>query len=88
MSVTLLELSKLNDCNRARIEVKSGYNGKVLCKRFNEKKHESIADRQVLSFWPEIRIENGDYCYPIICCFVEGLKELEQELARRRQIDA
>ena len=88
MSVTLLELSKLNDCNRARIEVKSGYNGKVLCKRFNEKKHESIADRQVLSFWPEIRVENGNYCFPIICCFVEGQKELEQELAKRRQINA
>ena len=88
MNVTLLELSKLNDCNRARIEVKSGYNGKVLCKRFNEKKHESIADRQVLSFWPEIRVENGNYCYPIICCFVEGLKELEQELKRRGKLNA
>lgn len=86
--MTLLELSKLNDCHRARIEVKSGYNGKVLCKRFNDKKHEHIANRKVLSFWPEIKAEGGNYCYPIICCFVEGLKELEQELERRGQANA
>ena len=75
----LAELAKLAEYGHGHIEVKSGYNGKVLCKKFNEKKHQTLAKREVLSFWPEIKIDRGRYCYPIVCCFVDGLQEYEED---------
>lgn len=86
--MTLLELSKLLDYGNGHIEVKSGYNGKLLCKRFNEKKHESIANREVVAIWPEIKVDQKRYCSPIICCFVDGHEELEHEMARRKKLNA
>ena len=65
------------------IKVMSGYNGKLLCKRFDEKKHPHIADRVVTSVWAEI-VASKSMCFdniamPILCVFVNGKKEYEEE---------
>ncbi len=69
------------------IKVMSGYNGKVLAKRFNAEKHSNIAAREVLSVWSEIEVYKGggfsQLAHPIICAFVEGSEEYVKERAEK-----
>ena len=61
------------------IKVMSGFNGKVLCKRFNPKKHTEIAEREVVSVWSEIRANKSmgysNAAFAEICVYVNGAKE-------------
>ena len=77
--MTVKEFSELT---HTPIEVKSGFNGKLLCKRYDAKKHQEISDREVTSIWAEIRASNSggysSYASPAICVYVHGGKECEQ----------
>lgn len=73
------ELSKYVKCD---LEVKSGFNGKILCKKYDPKKHTEIADREVTAIWSEVRMVNGggysSMARPVICAFVYGQPEYEK----------
>lgn len=76
----LIEFAKL--CNiGCCIEVRSGYNGKLLCTRFREDKHGHIAEREVISCWPDIRAKDG-FARAVMCVYVHGLEELEMEMKK------
>lgn len=78
--MTVNELSKLA---KSQIEVRSGYDGRMLCKAFNSKRHSNIAEREVTSVWTEIRVINGggydSFARPVICVFVYGDAEYDYE---------
>ena len=61
------------------IKVMSGFNGKILCKRFNHQKHTEIADREVIAVWSEIRAKKAmgysNAAFAEICVYVNGAKE-------------
>lgn len=88
--MTVNELSVLN---RSELKVLSGYNGIVLCKSFDPKKHIKIGEREVLSIWAECRTNKnmsfGNIAIPIICVYVSGAEEREKEknaLAERNKL--
>ena len=69
----------------ATVEVKSGFNGKVLCRSFNQKKHAEIGKRRILNIWAEIRTIGDTFCnraIPIICVYVNGHEEAKAALAK------
>lgn len=81
-----MKMSELYDLiaygERDSIQVRSAYNGKILCKRFNPEKHPSIAEREVRSLWPSIKIHPfglSNSALPILECFVDGSPEYEKE---------
>ena len=61
------------------IKVMSGFNGKILCKRFNPQKHTEIAEREVVAVWSEIRANKAmgysNVAFAEICVYVNGAKE-------------
>ena len=64
------------------IKVMSGFNGKVLCKRFNPKKHTEIASREIVSVWSEIETSKPmgyrNFAHANICVFVNGANEYNE----------
>lgn len=63
------------------IEVRSGYNGKVLCRNFDPQKHMEIAKRELLSMWADTKKSNNDssgWIYTVLCCYVDGRPECEK----------
>lgn len=84
-----MTVKEFSEIARSPIEVKSGYNGKLLCKAYNSKKHSIISGREVTAVWSEIRASNGsgydNYAKPVICVYVFGdleCKEAVKESAR------
>jgi hypothetical protein len=69
------------------IEVRSAYNDKLLCRDFNPNKHKEIAIREITSVWSEIRTFNGigfgNIAKPILCTYVVGDKEYEEDLIKK-----
>lgn len=64
------------------VEVRSGYNGKILCRNFDPKKHSEIGERELLSMWADIKKPSkspGTEVYPVLCCYVDGGPEYEKE---------
>ena len=65
------------------IKVMSGYNGKVLAKQYNPKKHKHISNREICSIWSEIEVRNSSgftqIIRPILCVYVNGKEEYETE---------
>lgn len=37
------------------VELRSGYNGKILCRKFDPKKHSEIGARELLAMWADIK---------------------------------
>ena len=64
------------------IKVMSGFNGKILCKRFNPEKHTEIAKREVVTVWSEIRANKAmgynNAAFAEICVYVNGKKECDE----------
>lgn len=79
--MTVKEFSTL--AHSTVIEVRSGYNGKILCKNYNPRKHKDISDRKIISVWSEIRVTGSsgftNFAKPIICVFVLGDVEYDSE---------
>lgn len=69
----------------ATVEVKSGFNGRVLCRNFNPNKHAEIGKRRILDIWAEIRTIGDTFCnraIPIICVYVDGYDEAKAALTK------
>lgn len=69
------------------IEVRSGYNDKVLTRNYNSKKHsENLGKRKVISIWSEVRTSKSGYSQfisPTICVYVDGSNELLKDTCKR-----
>lgn len=77
-----MNVKEFSELTRTPIEVKSGFNGKVLCKRYDAKKHIEISDREIISIWAEIKVLNPacpSYAHSVICVYVHGGKEYDQK---------
>lgn len=65
----------------AEIKVLSGFNGKVLCKKFKPLLHsEKYGNRKILNIWSEIAVKNdifGNRAKPILVCYVDGFEEFK-----------
>lgn len=66
-------------CHGCSIEVRSGYNGRLLTKAFRADKHVDMGEREVVSCWPDIRAQRG-FANAVMCVYVSGEKELEEEM--------
>lgn len=67
---------------KSTFKIMSGYNGKVLCYRFNPDKHVEIGKREISSVWADIVVNGSGYgrnASPIICAYVDGTQEYEIE---------
>lgn len=66
------------------VEVRSRFNGKVLCRNFDPKKHSEIGERELVSMWADTKKHRNDpgapVC-PVLCCYVDGRPEYEREEA-------
>lgn len=66
------------------VEVRSGFNGKVLCRNFDPKKHSEIGERELVSMWADTKKHRNDLgapVCPVLCCYVDGRPEYEREEA-------
>lgn len=84
--MTLAELAKM--CNTP-VCVKSGFDGKILCKRFDSQKHVEIGSREVSTVWAEIKVENtggfSSYAHPVLMAFVDGSPEYKAKLRKMEE---
>lgn len=72
------------------VEVKSGFNGKILCRSFNQKKHAEIGKREILDIWAEIRTIGDTFCnraIPVICVYVDGSVEHNATVKKRMKAE-
>ena len=79
--MTVQDLYDLVRCAPIEIKVKSGYNGKILCKNYIPLKHKDLSSREVIQIWSEIRTLKSSYndrARSIICIYVDGHKEYEE----------
>lgn len=82
--MTVREFSKLS---KSPLTCLSGFNGKILCVDFKGDKHKEIGEREILSVWADIRVSKhgyGNWALPRLCCYVDGKKECEKELAKMK----
>lgn len=64
------------------LEVRSAFNGKILCRKFDPQKHMEIGERELVSMWADTRKHSnnpGEWVYPVLCCYVNGRPEYEKE---------
>lgn len=74
----------------ATVEVKSGFNGRVLCRNFNLNKHAEIGKREILHIWAEIRTIGDTFCnraIPVICMYVDGEVEYNATVKKRMKAE-
>ncbi|MEG1562867.1 MAG: hypothetical protein RR365_03950 [Bacteroides sp.] len=80
-AVEKLSLADFAGLVHCPIEVRSGYNGKLLCKEFNPKKHEALASREVVSAWAEIQASKpsgySNIARAVVCVYLHGATEYE-----------
>ena len=80
--MTLKELYEIGVRFYSLVEVRSGYNGKILCQNFDPKKHSEIGERELLAMWADIKKPSkspGTAVYPVLCCYVDGGPEYEKK---------
>lgn len=80
--ITLRDFLTLLDISHAPVEVRSGFNGKLLCRNARRGNHEDILEREVRAIRPEIRA-NEVNANAIIFCYVDGMPELLKEQAKK-----
>ena len=82
--LTLNQVCELLNINA--IKVLSGYNGKVLARRFNPNKHKELGERFVLRIWSEIEVDklSNNTAQSILVCYVEG--KVERDRSHRKQV--
>ena len=66
--------------------VRSAYNGKVLCHRYNPKKHEHLSLRDVSTLRTEIKpfTNSNNYVRSTICAWVRGDVEYKQDMEGKK----
>lgn len=67
--------------------VKSGFNGKTLCFKFNPKKHTTLGEREVLSVWADIQVSSHwqGHAQSVIMVYVDGKPECEKTMLREER---
>lgn len=78
-----MKVKELAEITRGEIRLLSGYNGKMLCRSYDSNKHKELGEREVLSFWPDIRISDGSFgnwAKPFLGVYVDGHVEAEKDL--------
>lgn len=76
-----MKVKELAEICKTPITVRSGYDGKILCKNFNLKRHVEIGEREITAVWSVIKSSGDFYCnsaHPVICVFVKGTEEFEK----------
>lgn len=60
--------------------VKSAFNGKTLCYKFESKKHATLGEREVLSAWADIQTNSHcrNYAQSVIMVYVDGKPEYDK----------
>lgn len=76
--MTLRDFLKLLSITHVPVEVRSGYNDKLLCRNIWRGNHEDIMEREVRAIRPEIRADH-ERANAIIFCYVDGAPELFAE---------
>ena len=74
----------------SQVEVRSGFNGKILCRNFDPKKHNDIGERELISVWADTKKHSNDPgapVRPVLCCYVDGRSEYEREEALKDATD-
>lgn len=77
-----MKVAELAQVAQTSMKVMSAYNGKVLCQRFDPKKHKAIGEREVASVWADLVILKdvfGNQAKPIICVYADGTEECYME---------
>ncbi len=82
--MTLRDFLGLLSITHARVEVRSAYNDKLLCRNVWNGNHEDVMDREVRAIRPEIRADK-DFAHTIMFCYVDGMPELIAEMAKKRE---
>lgn len=82
--ITLRDFLTLLDISHAPVEVRSAFNGKLLCRNARRGNHEDILEREVLAIRPEIRA-NEETANAIIFCYVDGMPELMATLPKEEK---
>lgn len=76
--MTLAEFAKI--CS-APLCAKSGFNDKILCRRFNPEKHTELGKREVVAVWAEIvatkSIAFTNSAQPVLMVYVDGKPEYD-----------
>ena len=71
-----MTLKEFGAMTHGDVKVMSGYNGKVLARRFDSNRHANIADREVRSVWAEVEAKKSmafsNIALPILCVYVDG----------------
>lgn len=83
-----LTVNELSNYCKSDIKVISGFNDKILCKRFDKDKHVEIGEREVLQIWSEFKIRNsiwGNCAESIITACVYGGKEAKLYYEKKKQ---
>lgn len=76
-----MTVQELYIISASKLKIISGYNGKILCRDFNPKKH-NFGEREVRRIWSEISLipsTFGSNAESIMCAFVDGREEYEKE---------
>ena len=84
--MTVAELAKLCE---TPVCAKSGFDGKILCKRFDPQKHVELGRREVTAVWAEIKVENtggfSSFAHPVLMAFVDGSPEYKAKLKKMEE---
>lgn len=73
--ITLRDFLTLLDISHAPVEVRSAFNGELLCRNARRGNHEDILEREVCAIRPEIR-SSKESAHVMIFCYVDGMPEL------------
>ncbi len=75
MTMTVAEFA--GNC-KSTVKVMSAFNGKILCHKYDDQKHQEIGQRVVRSFCADIKCKDDGYgsiARPYICVFADGTPE-------------
>lgn len=74
---------------RCDLRVLSGYNGKVICERFDPKKHTEIGEREILSYWADEEITRHGFFVSsrhFICCSANGAPKYKKHSEAKKNM--
>ena len=67
----------------SKLEIRSAYNDKLLCKKRPDQKKADLLKREVVMFQTEIDC-NNHIAWPVLVVYLHGDVELEEEMKKRK----
>ena len=84
----LKDFLDLYSAGSSKMEIRSAYNDKLLCKKYPDQKRAALLERDVVMFQTEIDCSNN-LAWPVLVVYLHGDVELEEDMKKRRaQSDA